>query len=217
MRVMYDSVSPLAIPVGAEMVAGYVDGHYRWSQADWDRFPNAVKVRIAVHPETNDGHVLDVEQGDATPLQAPGWAQMRRAAGQDPSVYCSYGVWGAVQAAFTRAGVAQPHYWIAAYPGPGAVLYPGSVAHQYRDTGFNGENVDVSVVADFWPGVDGEELTEDQNKWLQFLYIRLGGAAWEQAGKPPITQLEVPVAPAAAPNPTKFEGSGTITWSGGVS
>jgi hypothetical protein len=150
MRTMYDAIHPLNIPVTAQMVAGYVDGLYRWTAANWARFPNAVKVRIAVFPSTNDGHVLDVELGDATPAQAPGWVLRRRAAGIDPTVYCSLAAWPAVKAAFNAAHVTQPHYWIAAYPGNGANLYPGAVAHQYANPG----PVDISVVADYWPGVD---------------------------------------------------------------
>jgi len=156
-RVMYDTVTASVIPSGAQMVAGYDDGAYRWSAADWARFPNAVHVHIAVHPSTNSGHVLDVERGDASPSEAPGWVLMRRQAGQHPTVYCSLAVWDAVRAAFRAAGVVEPEYWIAAYPGIGAKLYPGSVAHQYADVGPAGENVDVSVVADYWPGVDQED------------------------------------------------------------
>ncbi len=151
MRTLYDSVTAFNIPADAQMVAGYVDGRYAWSASDWARFPGAVKVRIACFAWTNDGHVLDVETGDATPAQAPGWVQMRRAAGVDPTVYCSTSWWPSVRSAFVAQGVPEPHYWIAAYPGIGAQLYPGSVAHQYADPG----PYDVSVVADYWPGVDG--------------------------------------------------------------
>jgi hypothetical protein len=167
---MYDSVTAGAIPADAEMVAGYIDGHYRWSDQDWARFPHAVKVRIAVHASTNDGHVLDIESGDATPAQGPGWVLMRRRAGADPSVYCSLAVWDQVRGAFRAAGVREPYYWIAAYPGNGANLYPGSVAHQYANQGPHGENVDVSVVAEHWPGVDGEEdmaLSQEDKNWIQ--------------------------------------------------
>lgn len=176
MRTMYDSVSPWAIPADAEMVAGYVDGLYMWKLSDWARFPHAVKVRIAVHASTNDGHVLDCELGDATPAQCPGWAQMRRAAGVDPTVYCSYAVWPEVQQAFARAGVPQPHYWVAAYPGNGAQLYDGAVAHQYADRGPNGENVDISVVADYWPGVDPPPTPPPASKGKQVHpYITIDG------------------------------------------
>ena len=150
MRTMYDAIYPANIPTDAQMVAGYVDGHWAWTAAEWALFPNAVKVRIAVFPSTNDGHCLDIEVGDATPAQGPAWVVMRRNAGIDPSVYCNTATWPAVRAAFAAAQVAEPHYWIAAYPGNGPNLYPGSVAHQYANPG----PVDISVVADYWPGVD---------------------------------------------------------------
>lgn len=151
MRTMYDAVTPGNVPTDAQMVAGYIDGHYESYAGLVARCPNAVHVSIAVSAGTNAGQVLDVEQGDATPWQAPGWCQARRAAGQHPTVYCSLAEWDAVRAAFRGAGVAEPEYWIAAYPGNGANLYSGSVAHQYDSPG----PYDVSVVADFWPGVDG--------------------------------------------------------------
>lgn len=153
-RTMYDSVSPGAIPQTAKMVAGYVDGRYVWAPAGWARFPNAVHVRIAVFATTNDGVVLDVETGDATPAQAPGWVQRRRAAGIDPSVYCNTSVWPSVRAAFQAARVPEPHYWVAAYPGGGAVIPAGAIAHQYADPLTSGGNFDLSIVADYWPGVD---------------------------------------------------------------
>lgn len=158
MRTMYDAVNAKNIPVDAAMVAGYIDTIRIpcWTQADWDRFPRAVKVRIAKKHDTNDGHVLDVEVGDATPAQAPDWAGMRRAAGVDPTIYCNRSTWPAVQAAFTAAKVAQPHFWIATATGT-AVIPAGAVAAQYSLDVAPG--IDISVVADFWPGVDSAEDT----------------------------------------------------------
>ena len=156
MRTMYDAVTPANIPVKAQMVAGYVDGRYAWKAADWARFPHAVKVRIAVFSSTADGHVLDVEPGCSTPASAPGWVLRRRKAGVDPTVYCNTATWPVVRAAFKAAGVREPHWWIAAYPGNGPRLYPGSVAHQYANPG----PVDISVVADYWPGVDPRPPTK---------------------------------------------------------
>ena len=148
---MHDAVTAGNIPTTAEIVAGYVDGRYRWTDADWARFPDATKVRIAVLPSTNDGHVLDVEPGNGTPDQAPPWVTMRRAAGIDPTVYCSVSDWPVLKAAFAAQHVAEPHWWVAAYPGIGEALYDGSVAHQYADV----DNAyDLSVVADHWPGID---------------------------------------------------------------
>lgn len=157
-RTMYDSVQASAIPVTAQLVAGYVDGLYAWSPADWRRFPNSVHVPICVDPAHGQGVVLDVENGDARPDQAPGWVRERRAAGVDPTVYTGLSQWQAVQDAFNRAWVPHPHYWIAAYPGDGAVLPTlngiTAVAHQYADPATSGGSWDLSVVADYWPGID---------------------------------------------------------------
>jgi hypothetical protein len=150
---MYDSITATDIPTSAAMVAGYINGTFAWSAADWARFPHSVKVRIATRSNINDGHVLDVEAGDATPAQAPVWVHMRRAAGVDPSIYCGAAAWPDVKAAFTNAGVAQPHYWIAHYDG--VVSIPaGAVAKQYDDPPHTGGHYDLSIVADHWPGVD---------------------------------------------------------------
>lgn len=161
-RTMYDSVTPSAIPRNAEMVAGYLaPSRYAWSAADWALFPNAVKVRIAIFASVNDGHVLDVEPGDATPAQAPGWVRMRRAAGVDPTVYCNYSTWPSVRAEFDRQKVAQPHYWIAKYDGA-AQMIPGAVAKQYANPPLHGRgHFDLSIVADHWPGVDTTRRDND--------------------------------------------------------
>jgi hypothetical protein len=166
MRTMYDSTTPSAIPTSAAMVAGYVDGPFAWSNADWARFPRSVKVRIATRAATNDGHVLDVEPGDATAAQAVTWVHMRRVAGVDPSIYCSASAWPGVRAAFAAAKVVGPHYWIAHYDGSTAIP-AGAVAKQYNDPPHTGGHYDLSAVADHWPGVDqGEpdmQLTDKLN------------------------------------------------------
>ncbi|MEU5261515.1 hypothetical protein [Amycolatopsis sp. NPDC021455] len=153
MRTMYDAVTAANIPRTAAMVAGYIDKIKLepWTDADWARFPNAVKVRIVKKASTNAGHVLDVEPGDATPAQAPGWVRLRRAAGADPSVYCNASTWPSVRAAFRSAGVAEPHYWIAKFDGD-PTIPAGAVAKQYR--GNVAPGYDISSVADHWPGVD---------------------------------------------------------------
>ncbi|MET9001008.1 hypothetical protein [Amycolatopsis sp. Hca4] len=153
MRTMYDAVTAAHIPATAAMVAGYIDRIKLapWTDADWARFPNAVKVQIVKKATTNAGHVLDVEPGDATPAQAPGWVRMRRAAGADPTIYCNTATWPAVRSAFRSAGVAEPHYWIARFDGDPAIP-AGAVAKQYRANVAPG--YDISSVADHWPGVD---------------------------------------------------------------
>jgi len=185
-RRMADSVTPTDIPVNDPttgrpwaLIAGYIDGLPRWPDSAWGRFPNSVHVRIALNPATNDGHVLDVENGAANPDQAPDWVRRRRAAGQDPTVYCNRSLWPTVINQFNAQGVAQPHYWIAAYPGSGGVQESGygltSVAHQFSDT--PGGHWDESVVIDYWPGVDGNAMAltaDDINALLDAPIARAG-------------------------------------------
>jgi hypothetical protein len=161
MRTLYDSTNWSAIPTTAQMVAGYVPpSGFAWPQSAWNRFPNSIHVRITPQVSTTGVgvQVLDVEQGDATPAQAPGWVITQRRLGQIPTVYCSASLWGTVQAAFVSAGVPHPCYWIAAYPGGGPTLPTlngiTAVAHQYADPATSGGDYDLSVVADYWPGVD---------------------------------------------------------------
>ncbi|HXR73345.1 hypothetical protein [Actinocrinis sp.] len=150
-RTMYDGVDASRLPTNAQLVAGYVDGLYAWSAADWARFPHSVKVRIAVLSGTNDGEVLDVEPGNATPAESVDWVLRRRGAGVDPTVYMNTSTWSTVRSAFRARGVAEPHYWIAQYDGV-ASLPAGAVAKQYYNN--NQAGYDLSVVADYWPGVD---------------------------------------------------------------
>lgn len=153
MRTMYDSVSASSIPTNAQIVAGYVDGLYEWSNADWARFPHSVKVRIAVFTTTDDGHVLDCEPGNNSPASSVDWVLMRRKAGVDPTVYCGRNTWWSqIRAAFHARGVAEPHYWVADYSvSQSSPQIPGgALALQYTDAG----PYDLSVVADYWPGVD---------------------------------------------------------------
>lgn len=149
-RFMYDGVNPNGLPNGSLMVAGYVDGRYANMTKMIARFPHAVHVGIAVSHTTDDGQVIDVENGDATPEGAVSWVQMRRRAGADPTVYCNYSTWAQIRGAFKSAHIVEPHYWIAEWDGH-AALIGGAVAKQYA----NGKNYDSSIVADNWPGVDG--------------------------------------------------------------
>lgn len=156
------------------MVAGYVDKIVipPWTEADWALFPNAVKVQIVKKASSNWGHVLDVEPGDATPAQAPGWVKMRRAAGlATPCIYVQKSSWAAVQNEFRIQNVAQPLYWIAHYndvkelPTLNGIT---AIAKQYH--GNDPNNYDLSWVADFWPGVDGAQDMPLANPDFSYLF-----------------------------------------------
>lgn len=202
MRVLYDSTTAADLPDTAGMVAGYVDGLYRWSDADWARFPRAVKVRIAVFATTDDGHVLDVEKGNATPGQAPGWVAMRRRAGADPTVYCARANWAALRSAFTTAGVPAPHWWVADWTNSPHIP-AGAVACQWADPPLTGHHWDISEVADVWPGVDttGDDVTLTPDEAAQLANAARFAAAADdraQALQGQVTALGKSVAAVAA-------------------
>lgn len=150
--IMRDSTRAFDIPADTPMVAGYIDGLYRWSDKDWARFPSAVKVRIAVFANTLDGDVLDVEQGNATPVEAPRWVVRRRAQGIIPVVYCNRSNIAEIKSEFAIQKVAEPLYWLATLDGslPWA---PGIVAIQYHNSVLAGGHYDESVVDPSWPGL----------------------------------------------------------------
>lgn len=157
-RTMIDGIAGDAVQMaqrasGYQLVAGYDDGLYAWDAAEWALFPGLVHVHIAVFSTTNSGTVLDVEPGNATPAESVDWVLMRREAGVDPTVYMNTSTWPTVREAFAARKVAEPHYWIAQYDGV-AQLPAGAIAKQYADNIRLGEPWDISVVADYWPGVD---------------------------------------------------------------
>jgi len=151
---MYDAIEALNLPVGGDLYAGYIGGSWPDASAIAQRFPTKTVVRIAVQADENDGVVLDVEKGDATPAQAVDWVLHRRAAHVDPTVYCNTSTWPAVVAAFQARKVGLPHWWAAAYvndPSKRPTSLPaGAIALQWYDFG----RYDASIVADYWPGVD---------------------------------------------------------------
>jgi len=157
MRKMYDALTAANITKASpppDLVAGYIDKIRLepWSAADWARFPGLPKVEIVKKASTNAGHVLDVEPGDATPEQAPGWAAMRRRAGfAHPVIYCNRSTWPLVRKAFADQHIDPPLYWIATASGRPEIP-DGAIAAQYLLDVAPG--IDVSAVADYWPGVD---------------------------------------------------------------
>lgn len=148
---LYDSTTASDIPANAQLVAGYVDGAYAWSKADWARFniPDSQKITITVFGGQMAA-VCDCETGDLTPDQAAAWIQ------QYPGniVYCNLSTAPAVVKAMQNAGLTvgpnpQFYLWIADWTGqahipsvPGAIV----VACQYADPVTSGGHYDLSVV-----------------------------------------------------------------------
>lgn len=165
---MKDSVNWQAIPIGTPIVAGYVPpSHFAWPPEAWARFAGSVEVRITPSVSVwGEGiQVLDVEPGDASASQVPGWVANSRNAGQEPTVYTSATNWAAVINACYNAGVAMPQFWIADWNDVAnlpsitvGVVTATAVAHQYAGSATSGGDYDLSTVADYWPGVDGADM-----------------------------------------------------------
>jgi hypothetical protein len=181
-RTLYDSTNANDIPVTARMVGGYVDGKWKWTLANWQRFPNAVHVPIACFPTTNDGVVGDVETGDMLPWELVDWVLRRRAAGVDPTGYVNRSNWKPTRTEFQLRGVPEPYWWLADYDNV-PQLPVGTVAKQYANSTLAGGHYDCSVIADFWPGVDQPQ--PQPLKELQEMIILLGpdGSQYLLCGK----------------------------------
>lgn len=171
---MYDSVTAADIPADAPMVAGYANGIYAWSQADWERFATPRKVLITVTADYNGADVLDVENGDATPADCNAWIHARQNAGYwAPTIYCEASAVPAVRQACAGLTYA---LWVAHYTGT-PHQEPSAVATQYADPATSGGHYDLSLVADDgWPyrtdPTGDNELTNDQANQLTDIWNR---------------------------------------------
>ncbi len=113
MMLAYDSVEASAIPADAALVIGWGDGAYRWSAADWARFSTPFKQTV-VYTAADDGDWLDIEHGDASAADAPGWVQRQRERPVWPGgLYTYYANWANVRLELAAAGVVCRRWWIA--------------------------------------------------------------------------------------------------------
>ena len=148
---MYDSTRARDIPPSADLVAGYVDGRYAWSAADWARWPVSKHVAITISAWHHNAIVLDVEPGDATPEQCNGWlTAIPAATGWIPTLY---GNRPALDRARHLAELVklEVDYWLADWTGT-PHLPIGFSACQYAAPGHGSPgHYDLSVVADNWP------------------------------------------------------------------
>lgn len=140
---MYDSTNVGNIPSDAEAVAGYVNGAFANFDELVRRFPHAKHLSITVN-SSGDADCLDIENGDATPADAPGWVRRQHARGlKRPVVYANTSTIGVVVDALTRNGIKRDEYlvWTAHYTGV-PHIEPGSDATQWED---HDELYDVSL------------------------------------------------------------------------
>lgn len=110
MYVMYDSVDLTVIPASASAVAGYVGGAWPTFPEIVKRWPRAHHLSIAVSPD-EDAEFLDVEKGDATPEDCPGWFRRQKARGvEKPGFYASVSVVPQIEAILGAAGIDRSEY-----------------------------------------------------------------------------------------------------------
>jgi hypothetical protein len=154
---MADSTNAQDIPTGTfQLVGGYTDGDYAWSEADWKLHGDSVHVRICAVTIDMSAQVADIERGALTPADGAEFVRQKLARQEHPSLYFSESQLGAVQAALSGAGLS-PYYgfsiWRANWDGV-ADLNGFGIAHQYQHPPYTGGHYDLSVAADYWPGVD---------------------------------------------------------------
>jgi hypothetical protein len=140
---MYDSTNVGNIPADAEAVAGYINGAFENFNELVRRFPHAKHLSIAVS-SSHDAQCLDIETGDATPADAPGWVRRQHARGiKRPVVYANTSTIVAVINALTRNGIKRDEYlvWTAHYTDQ-PHIEPGSDSTQWED---HRELYDVSL------------------------------------------------------------------------
>jgi len=116
---MYDAIHVSALPGGADAYAGYVDGKWPTFAALKRRFQGsgAHLLSIAVFASGN-ASCLDIEKGDATIAQAPGWVKRQLAGGaRRPCLYTSAGNMDALVKALNTAGITRTEIrlWSAHY------------------------------------------------------------------------------------------------------
>lgn len=149
--VQYDSIEPDTIPADAPAVAGYVGGRWPDYSQLVAQFPQARHKSVAVSA-TEDADILDVESGDASAPEAPGWFARQKARGLAlPGFYADASTMPELTAALEGAAIQRSGYvlWIAWYNGSDAIV-PGYEAHQWTDTAL-GRNLDQSsCLPSFW-------------------------------------------------------------------
>src|SRR5260370_8323571 len=140
---------------GMRAVAGKGKGVCAWSSADWARFPPPIVPLAVVVSADGVGDVLDVEKGDATPADCPGWAdRFNRPGRRLPTIYSSRSSISWIRQAM---GSRPFDWWVATLDGPQDIA--GAGAAQYCGAAGSGApcettgHYDESIILDpSWVG-----------------------------------------------------------------
>jgi hypothetical protein len=169
-RTMYDSTTAGDCPSDGDLYAGYVDGVFA-DFGDMVRLhPGKRYVRISVSAFGGPADMLDVENEDATPEQAPGWVNRMRASDVLlPAIYCNRGNEDEVAAALEGAHIPTTAVVLVVATldgtetGPVTVRGYRVVACQNRGPAQTGGHYDASVVyADDWMPTTAAPLPQFQ-------------------------------------------------------
>jgi hypothetical protein len=169
-RLMYDSNVLDDIPADARIAASYGTGPYAVNIGQFiQRFPSVPRVLIDITGEDPQGcSVLDVENGAATPADAPAWIRDRlRTAGNYAIVYCALDTMSSVMGATGDLIHGKDYwFWIAnpewdfATAQSYADNTPGVIGVQYQWPGYGSPgHYDVSVITANWWHADPAPVT----------------------------------------------------------
>jgi hypothetical protein len=160
-RVMRDSTTATDIPVhGTELVAGYINGIYAWTEEGYGRFPGIPHILMDIRGDSPHAGVLDVEPGCAPLEAASSWVRARHKLLPDaypPVIYLNRStltpLFNALEADGLHVG-RDFRLWIATLDGTKAVPdMTGVTAVQYK--GARPQHKDGS-----WAGEPGPATTE---------------------------------------------------------
>lgn len=189
MIVMFDTVTHQDIPPFAntdrDAVAAYVDGIFANEAVVFHQDPKAHHLSITVTAgEVAD--CLDIENGDATPEQAPGWWHDATMHGiWRPCLYASLSVIPEVVHQLTEHGIHRSSYrlWAAHYTGQPHVE-KGCDATQWTDKAL-GRNLDESLCLDtFFPLHHPAKKKAAPHREAALVTVDVGTGHWTVARHP---------------------------------
>jgi hypothetical protein len=177
---MYDSTDVGALPHGADAYAGYVEGLFPTFAALKRLFAasGAHLLSIAVFA-SGAADCLDIEPGDATNAQAPGWVKRQLARGAHrPCLYTSVSNMDTLVTALGGAGISRAavRLWSAHYGQGKHICGPGTCGltrhacdgTQWTDSAL-GRNLDESILRSnfFSPSAPAIQLIVEESMLLK--------------------------------------------------
>jgi hypothetical protein len=154
-RIMRDSTKAADVPnVGTDIAAGYVNGTFAWTTAEFNHFP--VHATIDVNGTHIEADILDVEAGDASVATAVHWVKTKHIAHPHihypPIIYCNRATLMPLFNAMVAAGLhvgKDFRLWIATLDGTKTVAdMTGVTAVQYAGQLQTKHHYDESIVYD---------------------------------------------------------------------